>query len=51
MHRNGKNELILQEHKTIDEVVALIDGVQVANVYRMANEILRRAASDIHHCA
>ena len=40
MHRNGKNELILQEHKTIDEVVALIDGVQVANVYRMANEIL-----------
>ena len=49
MHRNGKNELILQEHKTIDEVVALIDGVQVANVYRMANEILtgQRAISII----
>ena len=49
MHRNGKNELILQEHKTIDEVVALIDGVQVANVYRMANEILtgQRATSII----
>lgn len=49
MHRNGKNELILQEHKTIDEVVALIDGVQVANVYRMANEIFagQRATSII----
>ena len=29
MHRNGKNELILQEHKTIDEVVALIDNVEL----------------------
>ncbi|WP_203246270.1 M16 family metallopeptidase [Sporosarcina beigongshangi] len=49
MHRNGKNELILQEHRTIDEVVELIDGVQVANVYRMANEIFthQRAISII----
>ncbi|WP_318615366.1 pitrilysin family protein [Sporosarcina sp. YIM B06819] len=49
MHRNGKNELILQEHKTIDEVVALIDNVQVANVYRMANDIFtqQRATSII----
>lgn len=49
MHRNGKNELILQEHKSIDEVVALIDDVQVANVYRLANEIFtqQRATSII----
>jgi predicted Zn-dependent peptidase len=43
MHRNGKNELILQEHKTIDEVVALIDNVKARDVYRMANEILTKA--------
>ena len=49
MHRNGKNELILQEHKTIDEVVALIDGVQARDVYRIANEIFtqQRAISMI----
>ena len=42
MHRNGKNELILQEHKTIDEVVALIDEVKAGDVYRMANELSAR---------
>lgn len=39
MHRNGKNELILEEHKTVDEVVALIDNVELSQVYRMANDI------------
>ncbi len=49
MHRNGKNELAFQEHKTIDEVVSLIDNVQAGNVYRMANEIFtqERATSII----
>lgn len=38
MHRNGKNELILSEHKTIDEVVELIDRVQLDNVNTIARE-------------
>lgn len=38
MHRNGKNELILVEHKTIDEVVALIDKVQLEDVNKIARE-------------
>lgn len=38
MHRNGKNELILLEHKTIDEVVDLIDKVQLVNVNSIARE-------------
>jgi len=38
MHRNGKNELILSEHKTIDEVVGLIDKVQLENVNKIARE-------------
>ena len=38
MHRNGKNELILSEHKTIDEVVELIEKVQLENVNRIAQE-------------
>ncbi|MGN7386767.1 M16 family metallopeptidase [Sporosarcina sp. SAFN-015] len=38
MHRNGKNELILSEHKTIDEVVGLIDKVQLENVNNIARE-------------
>ncbi|MFC5588380.1 M16 family metallopeptidase [Sporosarcina soli] len=42
MHRNGKNELILQEHKSMDEVVALIDDVKARDVYRMANELLTK---------
>ncbi|WP_252503563.1 pitrilysin family protein [Sporosarcina sp. Marseille-Q4943] len=38
MHRNGKNELILSEHKTIDEVVKLIENVQLENVNTIARE-------------
>ena len=39
MHRNGKNELIFNDHKTINEVVALIDKVNVVEVHEMALEI------------
>ncbi|HEX5564501.1 MAG TPA: pitrilysin family protein [Sporosarcina sp.] len=42
MHRNGKNELILLEHKTIDEVVDLIDKVQLENVNLIARETFAR---------
>lgn len=38
MHRNGKNELILSEHKTIDEVVGLIEKVQLENVNTIARD-------------
>ncbi|MDN4607416.1 M16 family metallopeptidase [Sporosarcina highlanderae] len=38
MHRNGKNELVLNEHKTIDEVVSLIDNVRLTDVNQMAYE-------------
>ena len=38
MHRNGKNELILSEHKTIDEVVELIEKVKLENVNRIAQD-------------
>ncbi|WP_413053166.1 M16 family metallopeptidase [Sporosarcina sp. 179-K 8C2 HS] len=38
MHRNGKNELILSEHKTIDEVVELVQNVQLENVNLIARE-------------
>ena len=49
MHRNGKNELILGVHRTMDEVVALIDDVKARDVYRLANELLtkKRATSII----
>ncbi|MDW0111732.1 pitrilysin family protein [Sporosarcina saromensis] len=39
MHRNANNELILGEHRSIDEVVALIEQVQVTHVNRLAREI------------
>ncbi|MFC5603112.1 M16 family metallopeptidase [Sporosarcina koreensis] len=42
MHRNGKNELILLEHKTIDEVVDLIDKVEMDNVNSIARETFAR---------
>ncbi|MCG7342917.1 insulinase family protein [Sporosarcina sp. ACRSL] len=49
MHRNGKNELILSEHKTLDEVVELIEKVQLENVNAIARETFahRRAISFI----
>lgn len=49
MHRNGKNELILEEHKSVDEVVAIIDNIELNQVYRMANDIFsgQRATSII----
>ncbi|QTD42280.1 pitrilysin family protein [Sporosarcina sp. Te-1] len=42
MHRNGKQELILEDHKSIDEVVSLIDAVTVENVNAMARKLLEK---------
>lgn len=40
MYRNGRNELVLKKHETIEQVVAQIDKVEKRNVYRLAQEIL-----------
>lgn len=49
MHRNGNNELILEEHKSLDEVVDLIDKVTIENVNNIAQATFRlqRAVSII----
>lgn len=49
MYRNGRNELVLGKHQTIEEVVACIDKVEKRNVYRLAQQILtnERAVSII----
>lgn len=49
MNRNGNNELIIGEHRTIDEVVALIDKVNISDVNKMAQTIFscERAVSII----
>ena len=39
MSRNGKNELMLGHHRSLDEIVELIDSVSEENVNRMANNI------------
>ncbi|WP_339249781.1 pitrilysin family protein [Sporosarcina sp. FSL W8-0480] len=49
MHRNGKNELILNEHKGIDEIESIIDGVKLTEVNKIAYETFtnKRAISII----
>lgn len=39
MSRNGKNELLLKEHRTLDEIIRQIDDVQMAGVNELANSI------------
>ncbi len=39
MSRNGKNELLLKRHRTLDEIVEEIDGVTMDKVNRLALEI------------
>ncbi len=40
MHRNGNNELLLQRHRTEEEVVELIRAVTASDVTRMAERLL-----------
>lgn len=49
MHRNGKNELVLGTHKTIEDVAGKIDAVDKRSVYRLAQTLLtsKRAVSVI----
>jgi predicted Zn-dependent peptidase len=39
MSRNGKNELLLKRHRTLDEIVEEIDGVTMEKVNRLAKDI------------
>jgi len=39
MSRNGKNELLLGKHHTLDEIIAKIDKVSNADVNKMAHQI------------
>jgi predicted Zn-dependent peptidase len=42
MHRNAKNEMLLKKHKTIDDVVSLIDSVNSERVYNLALDIFTK---------
>ncbi|WP_062105030.1 M16 family metallopeptidase [Bacillus niameyensis] len=39
MSRNGKNELLLRKHRTLDEIINDINNVTVEGVNRMGNQI------------
>ncbi|WP_170007365.1 M16 family metallopeptidase [Bacillus fonticola] len=39
MSRNGKNELVLGRHRTLDELVQQIDAVTMADVSRIAHQV------------
>lgn len=39
MSRNGKNELLLKKHRTLDEIVEEIDGVTKAGVDKLADSV------------
>ncbi|RFU61576.1 M16 family metallopeptidase [Peribacillus glennii] len=39
MSRNGKNELLLEKHKSLDEIVEIIDEVTEESVNSLANQI------------
>lgn len=45
MHRLGKNELYLQKHRTIDEIIKRIDAIQMSDLERVTNHIFAGAYS------
>ncbi|MDT8858977.1 insulinase family protein [Alkalihalobacillus sp. MEB130] len=45
MSRNGKNELLLKKHRTLDEVVEEIDSVSISQVNQLAASILKEQPS------
>lgn len=40
MYRNGKNELLLRDHKSIDEIVSRLDSVERSSVQQIAADVL-----------
>lgn len=45
MSRNGKNELLLKRHRTLDEIISLIDGVTKENVEELARKLFDKPFS------
>ena len=45
MSRNGKNELLLGEHRTPDQMIELIDSITKEDVNRMAKRIFTKEFS------
>ncbi|RDI47406.1 M16 family metallopeptidase [Falsibacillus pallidus] len=41
MSRNGKNELLLGRHRTLDEIVDEVDSVTISGVNELANKIFK----------
>jgi predicted Zn-dependent peptidase len=39
MSRNGKNELLLGQHRSLDDIIELIDSVTKQNVDEMADKV------------
>lgn len=39
MSRNGKNEMLLGKHRTLDEIVEMIDEVSIDHVNNLANKV------------
>lgn len=39
MHRLGKNELYLEKHRTIDEIIEKIDAIQLEDIERVTNQL------------
>jgi predicted Zn-dependent peptidase len=45
MSRNGKNELLLKRHRSLDEIIQQIDDVTMEGVNNMANTIFTEQCS------
>ena len=45
MSRNGKNELLLGKHRSLDDIIELIDSVTKQNVDEMANQVFNNKFS------
>lgn len=45
MSRNGKNELLLGNHRSLDDIIELIDSVTKQNVDEMANKVFNNKFS------
>lgn len=45
MSRNGKNELLLKKHRSLDEIIDEINSVSITNVNRLSNELFSQPYS------
>ena len=44
MSRNGKNELMLGEHLSLDDIIIKIDAVTVERVYELINSVFTESS-------